>query len=221
MRVTQHADIGVIFDMDGVLVDSAKPHLRSWELLSEETGVAISAKQIADTFGRHNSDIIPRLFGDVSGERLRTLASRKEKLYRDLVRDNPPLVEGATDLIEQLNTADCKLAIGSSGPLDNIQLILSALGADKTIATIVSGDDVTRGKPDPQVFAIACERLGLSPSRCVVIEDAPVGIEAAMAAGTKPIGVCLYQTRDALGAADLIVEKLSDLTVDMIGRLIE
>jgi HAD superfamily hydrolase (TIGR01509 family) len=221
VRVTQHADIGVIFDMDGVLVDSAKPHLRSWELLSEETGVAISAKQIADTFGRHNSDIIPRLFGDVTDDRLRTLASRKEELYRDLVRDNPPLVEGATDLIEQLNTADSKLAIGSSGPLDNIQLILSALGVDKTIATIVSGDDVTRGKPDPQVFAIACERLSLSPSRCVVIEDAPVGIEAAMAAGTKSIGVCLYQTRDALGAADLIVEKLSDLTVDMIGRLIE
>ncbi len=217
----QRTDIGVIFDMDGVLVDSAQPHLRSWELLSQETGVAIAAQQIADTFGRHNDDIIPRLFGDVTKERLRELAARKEQLYRDLVRDDPPLVEGAAELVESLKVRGCTLAIGSSGPLENIRLILSALGAEKTFTTIVSGDDVTRGKPDPQVFSIACERLGLAPSRCIVIEDAPVGIEAARGAGAKSIGVCLYQTREALGAADMIVEELRDLTIEMICELVE
>lgn len=219
--MTQKADIGVIFDMDGVLIDSAEPHFRSWQLLGEETGVSVTRQQFADTFGRHNGDIIPRLFGDVSENRLKKLGDRKEQLYRDLVRADPPLVDGAATLIAGLSKARCQLAVGSSGPLDNIRMVLSALCAEEMIQAIVSGDDVTRGKPDPQVFSMACERLGLEPSRCVVIEDAVVGIEAAKGAGAKTIGVCLYQTRDALRAADLVVEKLGDLTANIVCDLAE
>jgi len=213
-------NFGVIFDMDGVLVDSARPHFRSWQLLGEENGTTITEAQFADTFGRHNNDIIPRLFGDVPQARLRSLADRKEELYRGIVRENPPIVEGATELISRLHQTGYRLAVGSSGPIENIRLILSALAPTDIFHAIISGDDVTRGKPDPQVFSMACAQLGLAPSRCVVIEDAPVGIQAAIAAGTASIGVGLYHTLTALRNADCAVEKLADVSVDTIVSLV-
>lgn len=203
--------IGVIFDMDGVLIDSAAPHLMSWQRLAEEQGGRVTPQQFAATFGRHNRDIVPLLFGAVSPDRLTELADRKEEIYRDLVRGNPPLIPGASELIRALHDAGALLAVGSSGPLANIELVLKALGVRTMVSVIVSAADVTRGKPDPQVFTLACTRLGLSPARCVVIEDAPVGIEAAVAAGTRAVAVCTYHPRDAFPQADIVADRLADL----------
>lgn len=205
---------GVIFDMDGVLVDSADAHFHSWQLLVEKCGGSITRDQFASTFGRQNRDIVPILFGDVDNARLQSLADRKEAIYRDLIREHPPIVKGASSLIHALHENGIRMAIGSSGPRENIQLIVSAMGAADSISVIVSGDDVTRGKPDPQVFALAADRLGLCPEQCVVIEDAPVGIQAARAAGAHTVAVLLYHSAEALADADCTVARLADLTVE-------
>ena len=212
--------IGVIFDMDGVLVDSAGPHFLSWQLLAEENGKTVTEQQFAATFGQHNLDIIPKLFGSVSDERIRKLSDRKEDIYRDLVREEAPLVAGAVELVQALHGAGVQLAVGSSGPLANIELILRAMGVRELISVIVSGDDVTRGKPDPQVFSLACERLKISPSRCVVIEDAPSGVEAGRAAGARVVAVLMYHPAEAFERADRIVSRLGDLTVQHIFALV-
>lgn len=212
--------VGVIFDMDGVLIDSAAPHLKSWQHLADEQGGRITPAQFADTFGRHNQDIIPQLFGAVSPDRLLQLADRKEEIYRNLVRVNPPLMPGASDLMSALHRAGTRLAIGSSGPPANIELVLEALGVRGLVSNIVSGADVTRGKPDPQVFTLACTRLSLSPARCVVIEDAPVGIEAARAAGTRSVAVCTYHPRRAFAHADVVVDRLADLQIATLHALV-
>lgn len=206
--------LGVIFDVDGVLVDSAEAHFRSWKLLAEECGGFVTRDQFASTFGRQNRDIVPILFGDVNNSRLQALAGRKEEIYRDLIRQHPPIVEGASSLVHALHENGVHLAIGSSAPRKNIQLVLAAMGVADCISVIVSGDDVSRGKPDPQVFALAAERLGLPPGRCVVIEDAPVGIQAARAAGARTVAVLLYHSADSLADADCAVAKLADLTVE-------
>lgn len=214
-------DLGVIFDMDGVLVDSADAHLQSWKLLAGEHQRTIDDSLFTRTFGRTNADIVPLLFGDVTPAELRRLADRKEELYRDLVRDDPPVVPGAMRLIAELYAAGARMAIGSSGPPLNIALVRDALDAKETIPYAVSGDDITCGKPDPEVFVKACAKLDLPPARCVVIEDAPVGIQAAKAAGAFAIAVLIHHSAAAFPTADLLVRQLSDLTVEAIASLVE
>ena len=218
--MSKSPDIGVVFDVDGVLVDSAEPHLRSWQELAGENGREVTREQFAETFGQQNRDIIPRLFGAVSEEALEKLSDRKEEIYRDLVRDCTPIVPGAVDLVRGLHEAGVRLAVGSSGPLANIELVLAAMSAEEIIREIVSADDVTRGKPDPLVFTLACARLGLEPGRCVVVEDAPAGVEAGKAAGASVVAVLMHHPAWALADADLIVEKLSDLSVSEVVHLV-
>lgn len=211
--VNAPATIGVIFDMDGVLVDSAEAHFQSWQRLGRQQGVQLTQEQFSATFGRQNRDIIPLLFGEVSEPALREMADRKERIYRDLVRANPPIVEGAIDLVVSLHEAGAQLAVGSSGPRANIDLILEAMGVQDQVRVVVSSDDVSRGKPDPQVFSMACNRLGLPSRHCVVIEDAPSGVEAARAAGAHCVAVLMHHSRESLKRAHRIVEKIADLRV--------
>lgn len=218
--MTMDSSIGVIFDMDGVLVDSAAPHLRSWQLLAEECGGTVTQEQFSRTFGQQNRDIVPILFGLVSEKRMQQLANRKEELYRDIIRCDPPIIQGAVELVRDLHQAGVALAVGSSGPAENIDLVLSSMGVKECIAVVVSGDDVTRGKPDPQVFTTAADRLGIEPSRCVVIEDAPVGVEAAKVAGARTVAVLLYHQADAFDGADLVVQRLADLSVRKVFSLV-
>lgn len=217
--MTTSERIGVIFDMDGVLVDSAGAHLQSWRVLAEENGASVTSDQVAASFGQQNRDIVPILFGSVAQSRLTALADRKEQIYRDLVREHPPIVEGAASLVRSLYEMEIGLAIGSSAPRANIDLMLSAMGISDCIEVIVSGDDVTRGKPDPQVFSLAIEQLRISPSRCVVVEDAPVGIEAAKAAGARCVAVLMHHPVEAFVDADLVVAHLSDLSRNVLESL--
>lgn len=214
-------ELGVIFDVDGVLVDSASAHLRSWHLLAIELGWTIDDAVFARTFGRTNADIVPLLFGEVAFEESRRLADRKEELYRGLIRDAPPIVPGAKRLIDELHAAGARLAVGSSAPSANIDLILDALDAHQRIPHVVSGDDITRGKPDPEVFLKACARLDLPPGRCVVIEDAPVGVLAAKAAGAQAVAVLIHHAAAEFSTADLLTRRLEDLTVDALAALVE
>lgn len=217
--MNRNGDIGVIFDMDGVLVDSAKPHLRSWQLLAEENGRNVTEARFAATFGQQNRDIIPLLFGETDAATMLTLSDRKESLYRDLVRSDPPVMDGAADLVHALASAGVRLAVGSSGPIENIELMLAAMGIRDRFTTIVSAEDVQRGKPDPEVFTLACRRIGVPPHRCVVIEDAPVGVAAARASGARCIGLTTNYPADVLSEADLIVGSLSELTAQTIAAL--
>ncbi len=213
------ASIGVIFDMDGVLIDSAPAHLRSWQVLARECGGTVTQEQFANTFGQQNCDIVPILFGKISEDRMRTLADRKEGIYRDLIRKRPPIVKGAVELVRGLYDAGVRLAVGSSGPRENIELALSAMNVGDCISVVVSGDEVARGKPDPEVFSLAANRLGVEPARCVVVEDAPVGVEAARAAGARVVAVLMHHPADAFGQADQVVPRLTDLSVEQLTSL--
>ena len=207
--------------MDGVLVDSAAPHFESWRLLGAEHGAEVTQEQFSATFGRQNRDIIPILFGKVSPTQMAALSDRKEAIYRDLIRECAPVVDGAVGLIRGLVSEGVRLAVGSSGPRANIELVLQAMDVDDLVTTIVSADDVTRGKPDPQVFTLSCERLGLPPAKCVVVEDAPVGVEAARTAGTRSVAVLLHHPREVFPDADLIVDRLGDLTAEALLSLVD
>jgi beta-phosphoglucomutase len=214
----------VIFDVDGVLVDSYGPHFRSWRELAAESGVTFTEAQFVETFGKTSRDIIRRVWGDDACDerRVRHLDDRKEALYRRIVSRDFPAMDGAPELIEALHHAGFVLAVGSSGPPENVELVLERLGKRALVAATVTGADVTRGKPDPQVFRIAAERLAAAPAECVVVEDAPDGVRAARAAGMAVVTLLSTGRREADFAdasPDLIVASLRELSPDILRAL--
>lgn len=214
-------NFAVIFDMDGVLIDSYQAHFVGWSRLYEELELPYSESEFALDFGRTSRDILYRRFGEgLADDRIRELDERKEALFRDSLREHFPAMDGALDLIDSLAAANVPLAVGSSGPPENISLCLEKLDRRNKFAAIVTGSDVTRGKPDPQVFQLAASRLGVDPKRCVVVEDATHGIEAANRAGMKSVALVGTTTRDSLSAAHLIVDSLRELTPATLHTLV-
>lgn len=212
----------VIFDVDGVLTDSYIPHYKSWERMFGEIGVEFSDEQFRSTFGRTNRDIFSQLYpGEtMTAERTKELGDRKEELYREIINENFTPLPGAVELIDALAAAGFKLGVGSSGPPENVRLTLEKLGRAGRFDAVVTGADVTHGKPHPEVFLKAAERLGVPPAQCAVIEDAPQGIEAANAAGMTSIAVLGTTTREKLAHATLIVDGHHELTPERIAALI-
>ncbi len=216
------ADVAAIFDMDGVLIDSYQAHFESWRQLYGELGMEYSEEAFAADFGRTSGDILRRTLGkDLSDERIRELDDRKESLYRDIIRRDYPAMDGASELLESLAADGFAMAVGSSGPPENIELSLELIRGGKLISAVVTRADVTRGKPDPQVFLIAADRLGVPPERCVVFEDAVHGIEAANRAGMKSVALTGTTTRDQFPEADLVVDSLREVSPQRLRELLQ
>jgi beta-phosphoglucomutase len=213
----------VIFDMDGVLVDSYRAHFESWRLMAAEEGHEITEAQFAASFGRTSREVIRSWWGDRYDDRQTArLDDRKEDLYREILAADFPSMDGAQELLGSLRRAGFLLAIGSSGPPENIELCVDRLGGPEQFGAIVSANDVTRGKPDPQVFLLAADRLGARPAECVVVEDAPLGVEAARKAGMAVVAVASTgRTRESLARADFVVNSLRGITPEKIDRLID
>jgi beta-phosphoglucomutase len=213
--------VGVIFDVDGVLVDSYQGHLRSWVAMAREHGLEITEAQFAETFGQTSREVIARFWGDrVDDAERRALDERKEAIYRGLIRESFPAMDGAVALIDACIAAGMPLGVGSSAPRANVELTLELLRRRDAFAAIVSGEDVTRGKPDPQVYVLAAERLGLPPGRCIVVEDAPVGVRAGRAAGARVAALVGTAPRERYADADVIVGSLRELSPARLAALV-
>jgi beta-phosphoglucomutase len=216
---------GVIFDMDGVLVDSYHAHFESWRRLAEEHGLALTEEEFARTFGRTSREILrsawPR---PLTHEEVRTFDDRKEALFREIIARDFPAMDGARPLIDALRSAGFRLAVGSSGPPENVELILSRLGGASLFDGVVHGRDVHRGKPDPEVFLLAAERAGIPPPAAAVVEDAAPGIEAATRAGMASVAVLSTGRAEADFRGvhpDVIVASLRDLTPSILQQVID
>ena len=196
----------MLWDLDGVLVDSRRHHFAAFRQLLREHGRELSEEEFAPLFGLRNDAILARLFGELTPEREGSLAMRKESIFRALIAGRVEALPGAVELVGRIAGAGIVQAIVSSTPRANINLILRSLGLAHHFAAIVADEDVTEGKPDPQGFLLAAERLGVAPEGCVVIEDAPEGIEAGNAAGMRTIGVTTTRTPEQLAHATLVAD---------------
>ena len=209
---------GVILDVDGVLVDSGEAHYRSWRSLGQSRGRPFDRRLFDRTFGMHNAQIIPLWLGcDLPPRELDTLSQRKEELYRRYARRGhmKPL-PGAAEMLAKLSQAGVAVALGTSGPKANADLALEILKAGSLVTAIASAEDVRRGKPDPEVFLVAARRLNLRPDHLSVIEDAPMGIEAARNANMTAIGISTTRSEAVLkeAGAHRVFRNLDGLTVD-------
>jgi beta-phosphoglucomutase len=213
----------VIFDVDGVLIDSYAAHFESWSALATETGIRFTESDFVRTFGQTSRDILARFWTDrvLDDSRIKSLDDRKESLFRQIVERKFPFMPGAVALIDALHQAGFKIAAGSSGPPENVELVLCKLDRRDRFDAIITGRDVTRGKPDPQVFLLASTQLRIEPCSCCVVEDAPAGLEAAHRAGMASIGLASTgRRREDLRGADLVVDSLDALSPASIAAVI-
>ena len=212
-----------IFDHDGVLVDSLDFHSRAWVEFGLRQNLPIDHAFVRDTFGLTNYTIFERLFGrTLPKDEAQALGEIKEICYRDLARGRIELMSGVQDLLATLESQEFHLAIGSSGSRPNLFLTIESCGLEGRFKSIVGLEDISNGKPDPEVFLKAAERAGISPRRCVVFEDAIFGIEAAKAAGMYAVGVGTttplpIQTE---AGADHVVETLKDYPVSRLAEIL-
>lgn len=159
---------------------------------------------------------------NITDEEIAAFEDEKESRYRDLIRQEFPAMPGARELIQALAAAGIPMAIGSSGPPLNVHLVVELLGAVQQIGTVITGADVAIGKPNPDVFLQGARGIGLPPEKCIVLEDAPPGIEAALAGGMKCLGVVSKgRTRPELHRAHQHVTDLTEVTYEMLRQLIE
>ncbi len=208
----------VLWDLDGTLVDSEDYHWQSWQHALALDGVRVTYEDFKHTFGQRNEGILRGWLGaDATLDRINRIADAKEVEYRRLAAEHglTPL-PGAAEWLVRLQAAGWKQAIASSAPRLNVDVMLHALQLDAYFDAIVSSEDVTRGKPEPDVFLTAAARLGVTPSRSVVVEDAAAGIEAARRAGMRSVGV----SRSVTLAADISVRSLTDLRADAFDKLL-
>jgi beta-phosphoglucomutase family hydrolase len=210
----------VIFDWDGVVVDSSAHHERSWEILAAKRRLPLPADHFKRGFGKKNNVIIPDLGWAKEPADVEALAHEKEEIYRSLVREKgiEPL-PGVRELLAALRAENIPCAIASSTERANLDLPIDLMGLREFFTVIVSGEEVVHGKPDPAVFLLAAERLGIKPADCVVIEDALVGIEAAKRAGMPVLAVATTNPIETLSSADAAVSGLMDINPDRLAVL--
>jgi beta-phosphoglucomutase family hydrolase len=210
----------VLWDLDGVIADTGSYHCRAWQEIFGRRRVKFTEEDFMRDFGQRNDTIIRHAMGDnISPQELDIIASEKEATYRRLVADNIRALPGAIELIKSLREHGIKSAIASSAPLENIKLIIRKLDIEECFQAIVWGREVAEGKPSPQVFLLAAQKLGSKPGNCVVIEDAVAGVTAAKRAGMKCVAVTNSHPADSLKEADLIVDTLEAVHIRDLARL--
>ena len=216
---------GLLFDMDGTLVDNLAYHFMAFDAYAEREGFTLLEPVSLKINGMHSNDIFPLLLGNevVSQYGLDRLNREKEEVYRDMYRPKIAPIAGVIELLKEAKKAGVKCAIGSSGCRENVEMIIEGLGIAELIDGSISGSDVTHGKPHPEIFTKAHELLGLKAEECIVVEDAVNGILAGIAAGCKCLAVTTTATAEVLteAGASLCVEDYSTVTIEQLNELLK
>lgn len=211
-ELQQYPDIrGVIFDLDGVLTDTAEYHYRSWQKLADEEGLFFNRQANEALRGVSRRDSLLRILGDrqVSEDKLQEMMERKNHYYVSFIQDISPkdLLPGALALLQDLRRQNIRIALGSASK--NAQGVIERLGIVDFIDVVADGYSVERSKPAPDLFLFAAEQLGLEPNHCVVVEDAESGIAAALAAKMWAVGLGPVER---VGKAHVVLPSLSGVS---------
>jgi beta-phosphoglucomutase len=218
--MNEHTDgaRAVLWDVDGTLIDSREYHWLSWHGALAAENFTLTRGQFERTFGRRNEEILGAYFPHYKAEEIARVGDAKETAYRELIRARGiELLPGVRGWLERLRAEGWRQALASSAPRLNLDAIVSALDLGDFFSAVASAEDVTEGKPDPQVFLAAASKLGVAPPSCVVVEDAPAGTEAARRAGMRSVGVL---SSHAGLTADIVVRTLEELPDDAFDKLL-
>ena len=207
--------------MDGTIVDSAPYHRVAWREIFAQRGIDFTEDDFLFAFGRRNEEIIRSIVSlDISPKELDFISDEKERIFRSYIKNKIKALPGAVELIKSLSVAKFQLAIVSSTPMENVQLITETLDIKKYFNLLISGKEVTEGKPSPQGFLLAADKLRIEPQNCIVIEDAVAGVRAAKRGGMYCISITNTFSGSDLSEADIVVDSLEKIDVQIIKGLI-
>jgi HAD superfamily hydrolase (TIGR01509 family) len=207
--------------MDGTIVNSLPFHKIAWQETFTKRGKDFTDADFRWANGRRNEEIIPHFLAvKMSLKEVNVIADEKEATFRRLVKGSIKALPGVIELIKALAAAKYQLAVVSSTPEENIELITKTLGIKKYFSLFVNGDDVREGKPSPQCFLLGAEKLGIEAGNCVVMEDAVVGVRAAKRAGMYCIAVANTCLREDIAEADIVVDSLTEINAKTIEELL-
>ena len=214
---------GIIFDWDGVVINSARLHEESWELLANELGLTLPDNHFKAGFGKRNEIIIPDILKWTEDrEKISHWGKRKEILYRNLGRSKGiPILDGVRDLLQSLKHFGFPCAIGTSTEKKNLELAFEQLHLASFFSGMICSEDVKQGKPNPEVFIKAAQIISQEPENCVVLEDSTHGIEAAKRGGMKALGLATTRSSEELldCGADLVVESPKSINISLLKSL--
>ena len=211
-----------IFDMDGTLVDNMHVHTEAWATLLNEHGIEMDRhKFLVATAGKTNREILPTVFGEISDDRISELAKRKESLYREAYLPIRKPVDGLVEFLTESKKRGINMAVATAASNPNMEFILDGLDLRRFFGAVTTATDVAVGKPDPAMFLVSAEKLGVEPQNCIVFEDALGGFEAAHRAGMKSIGITTVNSAEDILKCSSVVEAHADFTRLMPQDLME
>ncbi len=203
----------VIFDMDGTMVNNNEFHMRAFQEFCRRHGKRLSDEEFMSKFvGRHNNQLMPMVFNkNLTQDEIDQYSDEKEAIYREIYAQHIQPVEGLHDFLNILKQHHIKVGVATGANMKNRNFTLQSLGLTDMFHEVVGGEEVTNGKPAPDVFLLTAKKLGVPPEKCIVIEDAPAGIEAAKNAGMLAIAITTTHTKEKLKEADLVIKDFSQL----------
>jgi len=214
------SSFAVIFDMDGVLIDSNPYHKISLKQFCAKYGHNLTDKQLEEKiYGRTNKDWIPNVFGPLSVEQVASYTDEKEALFREIYNDHVTPLKGLVPFLTILKKNNVPMAIGTSAPRANVDFTLSKTGIGSFFDAILDDTFVNKGKPDPEIYIKAAHALGYDPQKCIVFEDSISGVQAGHNARCKVVGVTTTHTANELALTDLIIEDFEGISLQNLENL--
>ena len=214
---------GVIFDWDGVVINSATLHKKSWEMLADELVLPLPINHFELGFGKKNEVIIPKILQwSQSQADIIKWGKRKEEIYRDLGKiEGIPILKGMREFLDSLKSKKIPCVIGTSTEKENLSLAFSQLNIGHYFQGSICSEDVSQGKPDPEVFQKAAKIIEQKPENCVVLEDSTHGIEAAKTGGMKALGILTTKQESELfkSGADQVINDPTMLNISLLQSL--
>src|SRR5215472_7478241 len=212
---------GIIFDLDGVLIDSHPAHMRAWKLFLSSLGREVSDEELEVVLeGQTRDDILRHFLGELTDQQVRQYGARKEALFRNSVPEIK-ITAGLPEFLRQTATSGLAMALASSGSRARVEYLVKELGFREYFPAIITGDDVTTGKPDPAIFNLTAKRMGVDSREILVCEDAVNGIHAAKLAGMKCLAIATNGRGPILekAGADKIVPDFTSVGLEELKKL--
>ncbi len=213
---------GLIFDMDGVIVDNYRYHCRAWIRFAKKYGYSVSFEEVKSWFGRINSEILKDLFeNNIEEEEIEKYAAEKEQIYREIYKEHITELQGLSSFLSTLKNEDFQMALATSAPKENVEFVLDNTGLKDKFLIITDASEISKGKPDPEIFLKTAHKMGIDPGRCIVFEDSIHGITAARAAGMKVIGVASSHGEEFLKGTVLNIIDFTGITKENLMKIMD
>lgn len=217
MSHTKSKPWAVIFDMDGVIVDNMEYHKRAWAIFLEKHAPDIELEEFSRHFGKVNRDLLKIVFKrEITAEEESRFGEEKETIYREIYADHIVPLSGLLDFLDSLKENSVKTAVATAAPRVNMDFVFEKTGLRKYFDVLIDATEVTRGKPDPEIYLKAAQRLGCLPDSCLVFEDSFPGVQAARRAGMKVVVLATSHPAESLKGAERVIKDFTEISLDAV-----